>query len=259
MRTTAKSQTITAATVALLSLVGAGTAAADGDDPSGELGVLVSPGSASLEGAAAIAETYGGGYAADAVVVQGNTYNFVDQAGVSNVSRIDGSFNGTSGIAQVNQTTGSLDNQANVVAIAVGGTAEAGFGEASTTAGVVYKGNTVKVKDAVLGSHISNSFNNMAGIAQVNQSSGGLNNQHNVVAIGIGVDGAADFSALSDSALATETGGNEITVEGDFQAENSITNSFVGFSGIAQVNQVAGYGNTAAQTLSVTVNTINVP
>ncbi len=257
MRTKTKLQTTSVAAVALLHLAAPWAAAAD-EEPSSHLDLTLAPGGATLEGAAAIAEVYGG-YSADVVVVQGNTYNFVDQAGVTNISNIDGSFNGNSGIAQVNQSTGNLDNQANVVAMAIGGSAEGGFGHLSATVGVVYEGNKVIVKDAVLGSHINNSFNNMSGIAQVNQSSGGLNNQHNVVAVGVDLSGATDFIALSDTALAEHTGGNEITIEGGFEADNSITNSFNNYSGIAQVNQVAGYGNTTAQTVAVTVNTINVP
>lgn len=258
MRITIKSQTTSAAAIALLSLSVSWTAVADDDDLT-ETVVAVTPGGATVEGAAAIVETYGGSYSADVVVIQGNTYNFADLGGVRNVGRIDRSFNGVSGIAQVNQSTGSFENQANVVAMAVGGTAEGGYADISATVGVIYKDNTIKVKDAVLGSHITNSFNNMSGIAQVNQSSGGLNNQHNVVAIGIGVDGTADFIALSDAALASHTGNNVIEVEGDFEADVSMTNSFNNYSGIAQVNQVAGYGNTTAQTLTVNVNTINIP
>lgn len=257
MRTKTKRQTTSVAAVALLHLAASWAAAAD-EDPSSQFSLGLSAGGASLEGAAAITQAYGG-YSADVVVVQGNIDNVLNLADVINISRIDGSFNGNSGIAQVNQSTGSLDNQANVVAIAIGGSAEGGFGHLSATADVTYKGNKVIVRDAVLGSHINDSFNNMSGIAQVNQSSGGLNNQHNVVAIGVGVSGTADFVALSDSALAEHTGGNEITIEGDFEADNSVTNSFNNYSGIAQVNQVAGYGNTTAQTVAVTVNTINIP
>ncbi len=258
MRITIKSQTTSAAAIALLSLSVCWAAAADDDDLT-ETVLSVAPGGATVEGAAAIVETYGGGYAADVVVIQGNVYNFADLAGVSNIGRIDRSFNGVAGIAQVNQSTGNFDNQANVVAMAVGGTAEGGFGHLSASVGVIYKDNTIKVRDAVLGSHITNSFNNTSGIAQVNQSSGGLNNQHNVLAIGIGVDGTADFVALSDSALASHTGNNVVEVEGDYEADTSMTNSFNNYSGIAQVNQVAGYGNTTAQTLTVNVNTINIP
>lgn len=258
MKIRTKSQKISAAAVALLSLSVAWTAAADDDDVP-ESVLTLTPGGATVEGAESIVESYGGAYSADAIVVQGNVYNFADLAGVSTIGRIDRSFNGIEGIAQVNQSVGNFENQANVVAMAMGGTAEGVFGDLSAAVGVIYKDNTVKVRDAVLGSHINNSFNNMSGVAQVNQSSGGLNNQHNVLVVGVDLQGTTEFIALSDDALAVHSGGNEIDVDGDFEPGVSRTNSFNNFSGIAQVNQVAGYGNTTTQTMAVSVNTINIP
>ncbi len=258
MKITTKSQKFSVAAVALLSLSVAWTAAADEDDVPDSV-LTLSPGGATLEGAESIVQSYGGAYSADAIVIQGNVYNFADLAGVSTIGRIDRSFNGIVGIAQVNQSVGNFENQGNVVAMAMGGSAEGVLGDLSAAVSVIYKDNKVKVKDAALGSHISDSFNNMSGVAQVNQSSGGVNNQHNVLVVGVDLEGATEFIALSDDALAVHSGGNEVAVEGDFEPDVSRTNSFNNFTGIAQVNQVAGFGNTTTQTMAVSVNTINIP
>ncbi len=257
MKIRTRPQKISAAAIALLSLSLAWTAAAD-EEEAPEAVLTLSPGGATLEGAESIVLSYGGAYSADAIVVQGNVYNFADLAGVTNIGRIERSFNGIVGVAQANQSTGSFENQANVLAIAIGGTAEESYGHLSAAVGVIYQDNTVKVRDAVLGSHITDSFNNMSGVAQVNQSSGGLNNQHNVLVVGVNLEGATEFKALSDEALAVHTGGNEIDVEGDFEANGGIKNSFNNFNGIAQANQVAGFGNTTTQTMAVSVNTIDI-
>ncbi len=258
MKIRIRSLKISAAAVALLSLSLAWPTAAD-EDEAPETVLTLSPGGATLEGAESIVESYGGAYSADAIVIQGNVYNFADLDGVSTIGRIDGSFNGIEGIAQVNQSVGTFENQANVVSLAVGGSAEGVLGDLSAAVGVIYKDNKVNVTDAVLGSHIKDSFNNMSGIAQVNQSSGGVNNQHNVLVVGVDLEGAAEFIALSDDALAVHSGGNEVEVDGDFEPKVTRTNSFNNFSGIAQVNQVAGFGNTTGQTMAVSVNTINIP
>ncbi len=257
MKIGTRSRKISAAAVALLSLSVAWTAAAD-EDEAPEAVLTLSPGGATLEGAESIVLSYGGAYSADAIVIQGNVYNFANLEDISNIGRIDRSFNGIEGIAQVNQSTGSFENQANVISMAVGGTADEVYGDLSAAVGVIYKDNTVKVRDAFLGSYINDSFNNMSGVAQVNQSSGGLNNQHNVLVVGVNLEGATEFIALSDDALAVHTGGNEIDVEGDFEVDGGIKNSFNNFSGIAQANQVAGFGNTTAQTMAVSVNTIDI-
>jgi len=57
----------------------------------------------------------------DTYLTQTNTYGDVNVRAVVNTNLITGSFNGFEGIGQVNQSAGSLNNQANIVSIAYAG------------------------------------------------------------------------------------------------------------------------------------------
>ncbi len=122
-----------------------------------------------------------------------NTY---DTGGFTKTDTISASFDTFSGVANVNESAGSLNNQGNAVAIA-GGVAEPGH-----VAQVVVKAasnvmlsqvnafNTVHEGTGIVTAGNNNtdsinngSFNSAFGVFNVNQSSGSVNNQKNVVAI----------------------------------------------------------------------------
>lgn len=212
-----------------------------------------------LDDSAAVVAELGGHYSAEATLTQVIEGNTLIQAGVTEANSIVNAFSNGSGIIMVNQDSGNFNNQANITAIAIGGSAEGTLGQLSAARSVTYSDNQISVTDAKLENKIENSFNNTAGITSVNQSAGAMNSQANVVVVGIGLEGGGDLIALSDSMLAVESSNNEVEVEGTFEAKNSVTNSFNGYSGVAQVNQVAGYGNVTGQVLGITLNTVNLP
>lgn len=212
------------------------------------------------EAAASVAYyVLGGGYSAEANLSQGQVGNTLNQTDVTEVTDITGSLNGNVGITQVNQDAGNFVNQANIVSIAMGGSARGTLGELAASVSVEYVGNTVVADGARLENHIHNSFNGGSGVTQVNQNAGGFNNQYNVMVVGVGLDGTEDLIALSDSDLSAHVGENEVTLEGDIEMSNSLTDSFNNYSGIAQVSQAAGYGITTTQKMIVTTNTVTLP
>lgn len=109
---------------------------------------------------------------------------FIAVFGSLNENTITGSFSNASGIVQVNQSAGSLNNQNNGVAIALGDFAVFALGEIDL--GQVNAYNLVDVIDTVRTDTIDGgSFDGFSGIAQVSQSSGSVNNQSNLVDIAI--------------------------------------------------------------------------
>jgi hypothetical protein len=102
---------------------------------------------------------------------------------------------------------------------------------------------------------ISGSFNNTSGIVQVNQTTGQGNVQLNAIAIAFAAD--AKFSpALTDVELQSvaapvSNGGVSSAAPG---SANSITDSFNGFRGIAQVQQIAGDSNAVTNVVAVAMN-----
>ncbi len=104
-------------------------------------------------------------------------------------SVIQGSINGNSGIVGVNQSAGNLNNQANVVSLAVSlsdtgvALSEADLGQFNTDNQVLEsrsEGSDVGVDKSAT---IVGSINGNQGIVGVNQSSGNMANQANVVSV----------------------------------------------------------------------------
>ncbi len=226
-----------------------GKAIADADGQYRE----ATPGPAAVE---AIVLALGGAAEADMIVTQTMVGNTVIGNNVSETVEMHGSFGATTGIMQINQDAGTLANQANVLALAIGGDAAGTFVDAFAAYAVIYAGNTVNIDGGSYKNSIDGSFNGSSGIAQVNQNTGALNNQVNGVAIGIGPSGSGGMVALSDAVLSVYAADNEIDVdiEDEMETENSLTNSFNGFSGIAQVNQISGgVAVTAAQAININI------
>ncbi len=115
-----------------------------------------------------------------------NVYN---TGGFNKSDTIDSSFNAFTGVANVNQSAGSLNNQGNAVAIA-GGVDQIVVKAATNV--MLAQNNAYNRMTEGLGTlpgnntndTISNgSFGGAFGVFNVNQASGSLNNQKNVVAI----------------------------------------------------------------------------
>lgn len=124
--------------------------------------------------------------------VEGFVNEYVNVFGSVSSDTIDGSFEGASGVVGVNQAAGSLNNQNNAIAIAVGTNAVYALGEADL--GQYNTANLADVTDQTRTDAISGSFGNFAGIAAVNQAAGTLNNQANVVDVAVSLGATLPFT-----------------------------------------------------------------
>jgi len=167
-----------------------------GNDSAGVTGINQSPGSLNNQGnavsvsmaadgnaflhAESAAEKVNGG------LVDGSTsgpmMNSVVAAESVRTNTINGALSGVDGILGVNQSAGSINNQDNAASLAVGSGSMAALSEADL--GMVNTGNLsteigVKLADSLTNGALANA----SGIVGVNQSSGCMNNQANVVAV----------------------------------------------------------------------------
>ncbi|HWA46345.1 MAG TPA: hypothetical protein VHA10_24215 [Hypericibacter adhaerens] len=101
---------------------------------------------------------------------------------------IDGSINTNTGVINVNQNAGNMNNQNNGVALAVGLGALVALSEGAL--GQTNAGNFVSEVETVKTDTISDSINGNTGIVNVNQSVGNMNNQGNVVSLAAVASGA---------------------------------------------------------------------
>jgi hypothetical protein len=170
--------------------------------------------------------------------------------------KIDGCFNHFVGIAQVNQSAGSGNNQANAVAAAVtqfNERREEAVGKSLAFIDVdqeaehndVRTGYRSEYKDRIEGS-----FNRMEGIAQVNQAAGFGNNQSNAVAIAanVGTDGA---KAIADTDLEQQNSHNDVHISARTSISAKMEGSFNHGVGVAQVNQSPGSLNNQSNSVSI--------
>ncbi|MGH6940586.1 hypothetical protein [Hypericibacter sp.] len=189
--------------------------------------------------------------------------SIIDQGGNRSVDFI-GSGNFLTGVLSVNQEAGNMNNQANIRSIAIA-MADGGLGDVqiNVNASQELRNNSLQVLNAGNTSvTIDNSFNNGSGIVGINQTTGNLNQQLTIVAIGIGLNVGPDAIQVGDAQLGqigTEAD-NHRTDDGTLDAgHNTLSNSFNDFSGIAQISQVTGDMNRVTQAVAVSVTTPVAP
>lgn len=107
---------------------------------------------------------------------------------VNKLASITDSINGNEGVINVNQNAGNMDNQSNAVAAAVGLGAVVALSDADL--GQTNVGNHVDELATVKRATIEGSINGNSGIVNVNQSTGNMNNQGNVVSLAAITSGA---------------------------------------------------------------------
>lgn len=209
-----------------------------------------------IAAATAITQTEGGAVFADVVADQSAIGNSVVEENVARSAIFENSGNNNAGIVLFNQEAGNMNNQANVVAIALGEDAPISF--ADIMASQTLSGNSV-VSDGPRETRISGAFNDTTGIVGINQSAGNLNQQLNVVAIAMGKSSGPDVVALADSQLENvAANGNELTPDNENPRHNFLVDSFTGFEGIAQVSQSSGDLNRIANTVSFSVEVMTI-
>jgi len=244
MRTGMKRLVFCPALVFLLILSGSVAYAADG----GDVTLTVS----GIEGVEAISSAVSG----DAIVNQTLVGNRLEERDVISTSIMQDTFLDGRGILSVNQASGNLNNQANVrvLAIADGEGLLYDLSLATSTRSIK---NTVIVYGGEREDRISNSFGGAIGIVGVNQSAGSLNQQVNVVVLGIGTALGPDVVALGDAALGETIADN--SASGSSNRADIISDSFTGFRGIAQVNQSSGDLNVVGNSVGFSFIRTNVP
>ncbi|WP_206128740.1 hypothetical protein [Burkholderia sp. Ac-20379] len=144
------------------------------------------------------------------------------------------------GVLKINETVGTGNAQANQLGIAIGTAAGASLSSLQVATSVARTGDTAaRIEGGAL--------SNLSGAAMVNQSAGSANLQRNSMAIG---SLGAGIEAVSDTELsetASKAGGLGNPAGGRGMREVSISgDAFKHISGIVQVNQTAGAGNTTA-------------
>lgn len=211
----------------------------------------------SIEVAEAAVMKLSGTASADVALSQSIVGNALVDHGTARHNRLVDSFNDALGIQSVNQSAGDLGNQANIRAIAVG---RLGVVAASIAVTVEFSDNRLTVTGGERDNRIVNSFNNTTGIVGVNQSAGSMNSQANLAAIAVGL-GPADggFLSLTDLSLGAIKSGNEESIDPGIPRRNAKVDSFNDFTGVAQVNQVAGEGNIAFQAYVLNVSGMPLP
>lgn len=111
-----------------------------------------------------------------------------DNFAVNKLASITDSINGNTGVINVNQNSGNMNNQSNAVAAAVGLGAVFALSEADL--GQETSHNHVDELSTVKHATITGSINGNSGIVNVNQSAGNMNNQGNVVSVSAITSGA---------------------------------------------------------------------
>jgi hypothetical protein len=182
-----------------------------------------------------------------------NEMNIVIVEEFAGSDNINGSFTNFAGIAQINQASGLLNNQGNIAA--------AGFTNqnddntvwsVSMVEVAVEKANidNILLVNQINGSdNINNSFNGFAGVGQINQASGVLNNQNNVVAIANNLQ-TIGIMAENDTFLTMQNTGN-IAVVSSISGSANINDSFQNGTGAVQINQAPGALNNQANIISI--------
>ena len=192
-----------------------------------------------------------------AVVHQVLVNNTVTEADVTHTALLGNSFNGNAGMINVNQESGSSNDQANVRAFAL----TPGLGtlqDAQADVVMELHDNSVTASGGALNAGIANSFNDTTGVVGVNQAAGNLNEEANVLALSLGKSAGQDSILLDDATLAMVGTPDQNTANEDPNRpqQTSAAGSFNNFTGIAQVNQVAGDLNRVANVMGVSVMTM---
>ena len=185
--------------------------------------------------------------------IVGNT--IIEINGVSRVE-ISNSFRGFTGIAQVNQAAGYMNNQSNVMGITDvrngGATRGSLSGQSQVTNNTLTTSNNT-YQTAITGS----SFAGGAGVAMVNQVSGNMNAQSSAFNMTIG-----GKRSLTDTQLSAVEANNSITKTRQRQTNTPTKldlegGAFKNFTGMVSTSQVAGNMNQVSTVFNV--NVIAVP
>ena len=178
----------------------------------------------------------------------------IEMNGVSRVEILN-SFRGFTGIAQVNQAAGYMNNQTNLMGITDvrnGGSTHAGLNSQSQVRNNVLTTSNNTYQAAITGE----SFAGGTGVAMVNQAAGNMNSQLSAFNITIG-----SRRSLTDNQLSAVEANN--TIVRDPEAPNKYSTkldleggAFKNFTGLVSTSQVAGSMNQVSTVFNVNVTVV---
>jgi hypothetical protein len=202
-----------------------------------------------------IVEGLNGVVSASSIVEQELVGNTVQEGNLPTSVFFQGGLSSSSGIFSINQNAGNLNNQANVRAIALSMSSNS-IQQLSLDASATTTDNILTISGTERMTQISGSFKNTSGIVGLTQSAGNLNQQANLLVLGVGFTPDEDQpTLLADKSLGAMTGNNSI--DGPIGSRSdSLTDSFGGFKGIAQVSQSSGDLNILRNALQISVQGI---
>jgi len=184
--------------------------------------------------------------AADALSSGLETSSFILSSDTSSSTLVQFSFTENQGLYTLNQASGSLNNQANLLLFSLTG----GAVELEAFLRQQRDRSTASILNSQSRDSIIGSFSGSQGIFMVNQSSGNLNDQSNFMFCSIG-----GVLLLSERELERESPRlpRGQVAEGGGMREDIIADSFVGASGVGILSQSSGNNNSICNRLGISL------
>jgi hypothetical protein len=195
-----------------------------------------------------------------AVINQENEYNDACENCAEKRDLITDSVNGNNGITTVNQAGGNMNNQATAISVAFDNDKDpddpependsSAFAESQAVVDQLNHHNDVKSQAIIFrDALIEDSVNGNEGITAVNQATGNMNNQANIVSMAVALESGV---ALSEGLLGQDNHRND-NVEFDVFKTAKIIGSVHGNTGVSQVNQASGNLANQANVASISL------
>ena len=163
-------------------------------------------------------------------------------------SRIDGNaLAGVSGATAVNLSAGDLNQQANLRALAAGGTVQ-------IRAGQRQRDDLATAPDIASASIGGHALAGGSGMTSINQASGSANAQLNAIAAALAAQGIREttdgtLSAFVSASAGGQRAGDGTVAEGSSRSVAVESSALRGYQGVLQLNQAAGSGNRTGNVL----------
>jgi hypothetical protein len=200
---------------------------------------------------------------ADAVINQDNLFNWACENCAEKIVTMNGSMMNNVGVINANQAVGNMNNQGNVVSVAVDvyppqvppedpevpdlPESAGGLAHAQTSATQKMQGNEIYTHDVLYrNAVISGSIIGNKGIVGVNQSAGNINNQLNAVTLAVSLGGTmamaeADLGQYNSNVPVEGTNPDNASVyELNTNKDGLISGSINNNCGVVGVNQTVG-------------------
>ena len=179
--------------------------------------------------------------------------NWVTESGTNYLGNsIFGSFQNFQGVATLNQASGALNNQANLLAISMGSSGGLQLNGGAFASQV--RDNTLSLAAGASSNYCAfiggQSFQNSIGLAMVNQVSGNMNVQVSQVGIVLG----GGMTALSPQQLNAIYANNKVIIPSGAAMNGTVkldSGAFQNFNGIGVVSQVAGNLNQVFTSVNI--------